>query len=346
MGDQFITKNNSLSIKGIAIIMMIIHHLFAFPDRTYSGGYVSIYSINNIPVEYYLGEIGKICVSMFLFLGGYGTYKIYKEDINYQQVISRVIKLYINYWIVFITFVPLGVILGKINVNFKSLFLNFIAVSSSINNEWWFFIDYIVLVIFYPLLVKLICRYNKCKIILCSFLTFCIGSIANVILYRINITMFEFIFNIMNLQFMFISGIIICKYKIYDYINKYVKKRWQYTIMIIVSILILFMFPIKTLIYSIITPILIFSLIKIIKESKILIFLGKHSNNIWLTHTFFCYYYFKELTFMPRYSILIVIWTIVLSLISSIFLNKFKDILNKIFKSIKSYSRNIYNLKS
>lgn len=97
MVDNFISKNNSLIIKGIAIIMMVIHHRFTFPDRTYSGGYTSIYIVNNIPIEYYLGQVGKVCVSMFLFIGEYGAYKIYKEDVNYQKIMSRVIKLYINY---------------------------------------------------------------------------------------------------------------------------------------------------------------------------------------------------------------------------------------------------------
>lgn len=335
MVDKFISKNDSLIIKGIAILMMVIHHLFTFPDRTYRGGYLSICIVNNTPIEYYLGEIGKICVSIFLFIGGYGIYKIYKEDVKYQQIIKRIIKLYINYWVVFIIFVPLGILLEKVDIDLKELFLNFIAVSSSINNEWWFFIDYIVLVACYPLIVKIIDRCKKFKVLIYSFLIFCIGSIANIIFHRVNIKIFEFIFNIMNLQFMFICGIIICKYKIYDNIDKYLKKKWQYILIFSVSIIILFIFPIKTLIYSIVTPVIVFSLSKIIKRSNILIILGGNSNNIWLTHTFFCYYYFSKLTFAPKYSVLIIIWNVLLSLISSIFLSKFRDILIKILKSKK-----------
>lgn len=113
------------------------------------------------------------------------------------------------------------------------------------------------------------------------------------------------------------------------------KKKWQYILIFSVSIIILFIFPIKTLIYSIVTPVIVFSLSKIIKRSNILIILGGNSNNIWLTHTFFCYYYFSKLTFAPKYSVLIIIWNVLLSLISSIFLSKFRDILIKILKSKK-----------
>lgn len=140
----------------------------------------------------------------------------------------------------------------------------------------------------------------------------------------------------MALQFMFVSGIIVCKYKIYNYSDECVRK-WHCIIIFIISMSIILIFPVKTLIYSIITPILIFSLVKIINQSKILITLGIHSNNIWLTHTFFCYYYFNKLTLIPRYSVLIVIWTLLLSLISSMILNKIKNILIGIFKSIKKW---------
>lgn len=339
MEDNFMNKDSTLIIKGIAIIMMVIHHLFAFPDRVYSGGYSSIYMMNNVPIEYYIGHIGKMCVSMFLFLGGYGTYKVYKEYADYKKIIKKITKLYINYWIIFIIFIPLGIFLGKITIDFKVLFLNFIALSSSINNEWWFFIDYIILIACYPLIIKSIRKNNKYKVVIYSFLVFCIGSISNIIFYKIDIIIFKFISNIMSLQFMFIMGIIVSKYGVYDYINTHIKKGYYDIIMIIMGIFISIIFPIRTLIYPIITPIIIFSLTRMIKQSKVLLYLGKNSNNIWLTHTFFCYYYFKELTFIPKYSILIVIWTLILNLIVSIILNKLSYICEIALKKI------IYNSK-
>lgn len=50
---------------------------------------------------------------------------------------------------------------------------------------------------------------------------------------------------------------------------------------------------------------------------KIFNLLGKHSTNMWLTHSFFCYYYFQGVTYYPKISILILTWLIILSLSSS-----------------------------
>lgn len=63
MLDSKMTKNNSLAIKSVAIILMINHHLFVFPDRIKE--YESVYRFNSIPIEFYLGEISKMCVSIF-----------------------------------------------------------------------------------------------------------------------------------------------------------------------------------------------------------------------------------------------------------------------------------------
>lgn len=68
-------------------------------------------------------------------------------------------------------------------------------------------------------------------------------------------------------------------------------------------------------------PMFIFSIINIIKMcrlNKIFSYLGKHSTNMWLVHSFFCYYYFQKLVFYPKLSVIIVLWLIILSLVASI----------------------------
>lgn len=341
MSDKYISKSNSLIIKGIAIIMMIVHHLFGFSDRI-NEEYISIYKLEGMPIEYFTGIIGKCCVSIFLFIGGYGLYRTHQNNVEYYSIFKRIYKMYLNYWIVFIVFVPIGLIINKINLEFKDLFLNFIGISSSINKEWWFFICYVVLVFLYPVIIKIVESYNKYYVLIGSFFIFCISSVIIVILYRVKLTQFEIIFNIMNMQFIFISGIIICKYKIFDKINECITNNWIYIPIFILSVVLLFIFPIKTLIYSIVTPILVFVLVKLIKRSTILKILGKHSGNIWMSHTFFCYYYFQSIIFIPRYSILIAIWTILLSLISSILLNKIKNILLRCLNRVRNYYKTIY----
>lgn len=62
---QILTKDNTIQLKGMAILCMIIYHLFGFPER--------------IPEEYVSSLMGnpiiksfQICVPIYLFLAGYG----------------------------------------------------------------------------------------------------------------------------------------------------------------------------------------------------------------------------------------------------------------------------------
>ncbi|CAM2076850.1 MAG: hypothetical protein NSGCLCUN01_01036 [uncultured Clostridium sp.] len=339
MSDSTISKNKTLIIKGIAIILMVIHHLFAFPDRINKIEYVSIYLLNNVPIEFYVAKIGKICVNMFLFMGGYALFKIYGINVTYNKILKRIYKLYLTYWSVFIPFLIIGIIINKVELNLKIIFLNFIGIISTINKEWWFFIVYIILILLYPLIIKIILKYNNYLIFIISFCIFCVGTLANIIFYRLDIIKYELIFNIMSSQFMFITGIQVCKGCIFDKLSKKVNKKHE-IIIIGISILILVLFPIKTLAYTITTPILIFAITRNIDEDTILGNLGKCSTDIWLIHTFFCYYYFQELTFKVKYSFMIIIWTIILSIVSSTLIKRIK----KIFINIYYYNK-IYNIK-
>ncbi|WP_330112130.1 hypothetical protein VSU16_12370 (plasmid) [Cetobacterium somerae] len=64
-----------------------------------------------------------------------------------------------------------------------------------------------------------------------------------------------------------------------------------------------------------------------IEKSKVLLKLSEYTTGVWLIHSFFCYYYFKEITFMPKYSILIFIWITVLSIIVVEIINRIKKYL-------------------
>jgi len=109
--DFRISPNETNIIKGVAICAMLFHHLFyatnAYGDFTQQ-----------------LAIICKVCVSMFLFVSGYGMAvqysKIHSNGIRNQIfdtskfLFKRLSKFYLNYWAIFIILVPLGVfVLGR-----------------------------------------------------------------------------------------------------------------------------------------------------------------------------------------------------------------------------------------
>lgn len=93
MNDNILDQKISRYIKAIAIIMMVIHHFFAFPDRWLesnlfiTGGY-----IGGKPVEQMLGEMCKLCVCIFAFISGYGTYISLKKRVTFEKRILYGIK--------------------------------------------------------------------------------------------------------------------------------------------------------------------------------------------------------------------------------------------------------------
>jgi len=50
---------------------------------------------------------------------------------------------------------------------------------------------------------------------------------------------------------------------------------------------------------------------------KIFEILGEESTFMWLTHSFFCYYWCQKLVFAPKYSIVIFLWLLALSFASA-----------------------------
>ncbi|WP_145534968.1 acyltransferase family protein, partial [Yersinia thracica] len=154
---MIITKNESNYIKGIAIILMLTHHLFAFPDRVpYDANIINSLPFIGASVDNYLANFGKICVAIFLFMSGYGY--SFKNKINFKYSIDKLKKLYFSFWLVFVIFIPIGFLFVSNNWNDSSpirLVKNIIGVSSDYNGEWWFIRLYVVYVLALPIISRL-----------------------------------------------------------------------------------------------------------------------------------------------------------------------------------------------
>ncbi len=161
-----LSSNDSLILKGIAICAMLRHHLFTTAEY---GNFVL-----------FLGGLGKVCVAIFLFASGYGLYVQYNKlnvsptkdgaKVSFMFLIKRFIKFYVNYWVVFIIFVPIGVFVFGRTLNqpygesvnlFKRFIYDVLGVQgfSSYNITWWFNKLIIILYLLFPLMFFLIKRF-------------------------------------------------------------------------------------------------------------------------------------------------------------------------------------------
>lgn len=70
--------------------------------------------------------------------------------------------------------------------------------------------------------------------------------------------------------------------------------------------------------------------------------LGKQSTNIWLIHTFFCYYFFRDFIYSFKYPILILAVTIILSYITGCFIDIiYKPIRKKVIANFPNLNNNV-----
>ena len=104
--DKEFTTLDTQAAKGLAILMMLMHHLWSLPERIHGGELTYFFTVYSQSLTSYLGDFGQICVSTFFFLSGFGLYRqAQNQPINY---IRKIKSTYISYWKVFIVVVPLG----------------------------------------------------------------------------------------------------------------------------------------------------------------------------------------------------------------------------------------------
>lgn len=326
------TKQDMKITKGVAILFMLLLHLFC--RKEVNGLYVTFPMINGVPLMYYIGLFGDACVPMFCFASGYGLFvSINKaKGSTIKKNLMRIFKLLINFWIILVLFVAIGLVTGKAEIlpgSPTKFLLNFFVLSSSYNGAWWFLQTYIILVFLAPPLFKVIKKYNSILLVLISsfiYLVTYIQRIKHVLDLGDNYAL-NMITNAIVLvgtsQLPFIVGAIFAKDKLYSKIYNNMNKFSMKNALCLFGILLLVIIHAfyESMVIAPITGIAFICLFNLIDKrvslQKVLNFIGNHSTNLWLTHMFFYMTIFPKLTFAPKYPILIFCWLIILCLISS-----------------------------
>lgn len=165
-----LTPTDSNVLKGVALIFLLIHHLFYIRNGKFDD--IEIY--NGEGLVNMIGQACKVCVPMFVFLSGYGLTAAAEklEKINIRQFyVHRFSKLYLNYWLIYILFVPIGVF--ALDITFDKVYgdhmiekatLDFFGLLNLTGNlgynpTWWFYSCITVLYLLFPLIMTM-CR-NK-----------------------------------------------------------------------------------------------------------------------------------------------------------------------------------------
>lgn len=319
-----------IRLKGIALLLLLWHRLFYSGASAYTEYYVAgVAVINNT------GIMAKVCVALFVLLSGYGlTIQAQKSQLRYTDFMKkRLKKLMINFGMMWLLFVPIGLALGGISLQevygdyvWLKLIINMLFGFAGVNPTWWFYSLIIVLYALFPLLLKCMCTLKRSIIL---------GIVSAVLVVLPHFTC-TFALQLYLVSFVF--GIFMAKY--YNKLKNKVLVTLFYCVkiylLIIILLLTLYFRCLVTFNISIgidcILSLLIVMLYKYTFSNnsnfftRFLELCGKHSFNIFLFHTFIYYLYFPDVLYYPRNPILIFLWLLAICLLISIGIEKIKRI--------------------
>lgn len=339
-------KKQTNIAKGIAVLFLLWHHLFLYtPDGT--DAFISILSIRGIAIETIVAAYFRVCVAMFLFLSGFGLFKSWENhSCNYnvasysQFFISQlsfikkhILKLLFGFFFIYILFVPLSVWFGKPfwEVYGNPLFgvLDFLGIAdlsetATMNQSWWFMSLIIVLYTIFPVLAEIMKKMPELLLAI---------AIAVLLLGAFNVGFGVVKYNEYYLPFVF--GMYFARRNLFALLSNIFNSNVKRIAVILPVILIClaYRFASKNMVYmdflfaSSIILISFFFISKTKLLSGSLETIGRNSDSIYMFHLFINFYYFQSYLFSLKYSLIIFLVYVIVSLLIALFINKIKRII-------------------
>lgn len=219
---MYIKRETTNIIKGIAVILMCIHHFFTFPEW-YVGGV-------SYPELVHFAEIFreplKICVVIFAFLTGYFYSRKENADIKYS--IKKVIEVYTRYWIVCFVLIIVSVLTGGYVSDARKIMFEFVGVTNEIVVFGWYISFFLFSMLLLPIIRPFLNKSIGWAIVIGIFTP----SIVFGLLLKTNLNGFALI-QIERMRYWFpciTSGYIFGKYGLFEQLNDICEKYLKHSI--------------------------------------------------------------------------------------------------------------------
>lgn len=147
MRDSYFDRKTSSALKGIALILMFVHHFFTFPEWITCG------------VEYpwqqafadQLCAPTDICVSLFAFLTGY-FYVFSRGTIRYS--LRKITDFLISYWMAAIPMIALAAWSGCYTLSKSGVVCELLGLNSTVMSFCWYVYFFCIIMLALPLLTR------------------------------------------------------------------------------------------------------------------------------------------------------------------------------------------------
>lgn len=352
------TKEHTMQMKGIAIIILLFHHCFLNAQRWATVPYEKLattkgwgyYPISFAPFSshtiQYLASFSKICVAMFVFMTGYGMWVSYesqkKKTTMSNYIKKRMVTLMTGFLIIFVVTeilaIPTGRFIEVYGHDFRSvvyMIIDALGLAKLLGTPlfcltWWYMSLAIVLIMIFPFVHSIMEKYQWVVVVASIIVPRACGFGQSTDLFRYLLAY--------TLGMYFAQHDLLARIK-----EKFMEQNVAGKLLSLIVSLIGLAVIIKCRQNAWIGWKYLdfwdgFAAMYVIANSYIYIlngkwivkglgFLGKHSMNIFLIHSFYRDVFFHEFTYSFYYAWLDYIVLMAISLVTSIVLEWFKKLI-------------------
>lgn len=325
-----ISKNQSDIMKGIAILMMLVHHGFTFPHWIVE----TVYEPDLIFAAYFNSPT-RLCVGIFAFLTGW----VYALDGRHslKESGNKLIKFLVTYWIVCIPSLLIANIFGGYRLEFVGVLTEMLGLSNEVMIFCWYVPFYMISMLLLPCIFKL---WDKSlwEGIITGIILPIVVFIGLEILLRG--TIYEMVF--LNLKHWFpciAVGYLCNRYNLYSISEKWTRKIPSILLFVVGVVfcgLGRYFISALDFVYS---AILVFTISNCTKNkenmlSKALCNFGKISTNMWFVHCLiynsFTGYIFQPIIYSSRSPLFVMFYLVLFLYLVSYIVTKLDSIVLKL----------------
>lgn len=352
------TKEHTMQMKGIAIIILLFHHCFLNAQRWATVPYEKLattkgwgyYPISFAPFSshtiQYLASFSKICVAMFVFMTGYGMWVSYesqkKKTTMSNYIKKRMVTLMTGFLIIFVVTeilaIPTGRFIEVYGHYFRSvvyMIIDALGLAKLLGTPlfcltWWYMSLAIVLIMIFPFVHSIMEKYQWVVVVASIIVPRACGFGQSTDLFRYLLAY--------TLGMYFAQHDLLARIK-EKFMEQNVAGKLLFLIVSLIGLAVIikcrqnawigwkyldFWDGFAAMYVIVISYIYILNGKWIVKG---LGFLGKHSMNIFLIHSFYRDVFFHEFTYSFYYAWLDYIVLMAISLVTSIVLEWFKKLI-------------------
>lgn len=317
-------------IKGIAIIIMIVHHAFGFPS--FYNDVISYPAI--APYATPLASATKICVSLYAYVTGY-TYCLHKDkSLGYS--IRKIVDFLLNYWVVYAILLAVSMACGY-RPSVGDMLLELIGRQTVVMTFCWYVTFYILSMLLLPLYARLTQKISNWFLdgLLSGCFYLAIRFVNSMILEK---DVYGIVNSLISFFPVILSAYLLTKYGILDRIYGMLahRKAWSIGAGVLLILASMAMQIAKGYVKNIsigvvsapalLVGIALTGICTPKAVSRILTVLGRYSMNIWFLH---CLFFagvtknvFQNAAYLPRVPVLVVCWILLLCTLASVPVDK------------------------